>query len=1036
LGTLNINKLKKKLLYIVFIAIYHISKSQCTIINSNDVDYCGLNNIQLQASVPSGNCSFIWYNQQVNGTILHRGCNYPINNINCEEFNYYVEDTASYLGENVIAGYSRSDVTLGADQSGRWEGNYFRTFFTTTKLMRFNSVRLHFDRRNFDCNGNRITVRVIEENGTSHSFPVYVPCGNGIENSSVNMNLDIPPGNHEIRIEGAINLIRYYNNNPNVNYSSTGPLYYNEGLHITGNAQANNIYGGIFDWDVTFKNPCPRARVRVYSSCPTIEICNNGIDDDCDGLIDCDDPDCGNFGNCDNYNYTNVHQTNSILICKGDNIIIRGNSLNNGVWRGENMTVLNDSTIRAYPSTTTTYYYYQDDGYIRGDNLVVNGDFENGNVGFNSNYTPSCLRDLGEGRYCVNNNPRNVHTGFANCTDHTSNNGNMLVANGGPVLNQKIWCQNIVTEPNTIYEFSAWMTAVVGLRLPIFQFQVNNQLIGGTLNITKSNCAWENYNSLWNSGLTTNAEICIVNRNNAAGGNDFAIDDITFYKQIPVRTQSDSITVVVENCVNTCEVSLNKAPINVCLNDSVNLNSLIISSPGNGIWRIDSFPSPLSASINNHNLINYFSTNSNTNTGTYKLILESNFNNEICKDSLYINVYSNPIVNLGEDRTICQNDPNEIFDAGIFSSYDWYMDANGNNPTFESNLAGEYAVRVTDVNGCQAKDTVILNVNFCPINLINPDTLRICLGDSTNIQAKFLQNASWTGSNFRMVNDSTIWAKPTQNTWYYYGASGGYARGANMIINGDFENGMQNFTSEYQADCNPPIYPRQYCVDNNPNRYYGGFSNCGDHSTGNGNMMIVDGTTIAGQEVWCQNVPVTPSTDYEFSAWITSIFAPNPAILLFEINGNLIGSPLNANVNTCDWENYAATWNSGLNVNARICLLNNNIQANGNDFALDDIEFVPIQYLPNQMDSVFVIVNNNPIVNLGPDVTICQNDSIELNAGNFMSYQWYINGSGNQQFENAKIRGKYAVRVTDINGCEGKDTIELSLQTCLDNLIS
>ncbi|MFK7807458.1 MAG: CSLREA domain-containing protein, partial [Saprospiraceae bacterium] len=32
----------------------------------------------------------------------------------------------------------------------------------------------------------------------------------------------------------------------------------------------------------------------AYTACiPMVEICNNGIDDDCDGLIDCADPDCG-----------------------------------------------------------------------------------------------------------------------------------------------------------------------------------------------------------------------------------------------------------------------------------------------------------------------------------------------------------------------------------------------------------------------------------------------------------------------------------------------------------------------------------------------------------------------------------------------------------------------------------------------------------------------------------------------------------------------------------------------------------------------
>lgn len=31
---------------------------------------------------------------------------------------------------------------------------------------------------------------------------------------------------------------------------------------------------------------------------PKVEICNNGIDDDGDGFVDCEDLDCSNFPGC------------------------------------------------------------------------------------------------------------------------------------------------------------------------------------------------------------------------------------------------------------------------------------------------------------------------------------------------------------------------------------------------------------------------------------------------------------------------------------------------------------------------------------------------------------------------------------------------------------------------------------------------------------------------------------------------------------------------------------------------------------------
>ena len=57
-------------------------------------------------------------------------------------------------------------------------------------------------------------------------------------------------------------------------------------------------------------------RVRNVSGCTTaytsnpvmldlgncIEICNNGIDDDDDGQVDCDDPDCKNVGTLNSIN--------------------------------------------------------------------------------------------------------------------------------------------------------------------------------------------------------------------------------------------------------------------------------------------------------------------------------------------------------------------------------------------------------------------------------------------------------------------------------------------------------------------------------------------------------------------------------------------------------------------------------------------------------------------------------------------------------------------------------------------------------------
>jgi hypothetical protein len=164
--------------------------------------------------------------------------------------------------------------------------------------------------------------------------------------------------------------------------------------------------------------------------------------------------------------------------------------------------------------------------------LIVNGTFESGNTGFSSDYTyvvdiPGNQMEMyPEGTYTVINNPNLVHNGFAACSDHTSGSGNMMVVNGAANL-QDIWCQTISVSPNTYYNVAAWVASVNPSSPAQLQFSINGTPIGNIVNAPSSNCTWTPFNAVWNSGSNSTATICILNLNTAAGGNDFAIDDIS-----------------------------------------------------------------------------------------------------------------------------------------------------------------------------------------------------------------------------------------------------------------------------------------------------------------------------------------------------------------------------------------------------------------------------------------------------------------------------------------------------------------------------
>lgn len=77
-------------------------------------------------------------------------------------------------------------------------------------------------------------------------------------------------------------------------------------------------------------------------------------------------------------------------------------------------------------------------------------------------------------------------------------------------------------------------------------------------------------------------------------------------------------------------------------------------------------------------------------------------------------------------------------------------------------------------------------------------------------------------------------------------------------------------------------------------------------------------------------------------------------------------------------------------------------------------------------DDVAVVINPNPVVNLGNNVTSCSNQTVTLNAGNgFVSYDW-SNGATTQTI-NPTNTGNYIVNVLDNNGCVGTDTVFVTI---------
>ena len=193
-----------------------------------------------------------------------------------------------------------------------------------------------------------------------------------------------------------------------------------------------------------------------------------------------------------------------------------------------------------------------------------------------------------------------------------------------------------------------------------------------------------------------------------------------------------------------------------------------------------------------------------------------------------------------------------------------------------------------------------------------------------------------------------------------------------MVVNGDFENGASGFTSDYIPGTGGSwgllSNPGQYAISTNPNLVHNNFYYCGDHTSGSGQMYIANGSDLANTIVWSQTIPVVQNTNYNFSAWVSSVEnTGNPAILQFFVNNIQIGNVFSPTTTGCDWSQFYNLWNSGSNTSAVITIKNQNIDGGGNDFAMDDITFT--SYCTNS-DSI-VVQFDTTTISAGSDLTFC-----------------------------------------------------------------
>lgn len=471
-------------------------------------------------------------------------------------------------------------------------------------------------------------------------------------------------------------------------------------------------------------------------------------------------------------------------ICFGESITLdAGSGYDSYLWQdgSENQTFTVNTSGTYYVTTTEIDF---------SNNLVVNGDFEQGDTGFTTDYDLGVGGAFGPlsdpGTYAISTSPSNVHNNFSNCGDQTTGNGNMFIANGADVPNTNVWCQDIIVSTNTNYIFSTWVTnALNDNNVSILQFSINGSQIGDDFSPTPFGCDWQQFNATWNSGTNTTAEICILNQNTGGGGNDFALDDIFFSPvcvytdTVEIQISNEPTTTFIESCTNiaseagtfidtilnnfgcdsiysTTELTFIDAEENIISIECTNDESLA------GTFTDTIFNSLGCDSLYNITEVNFvdLSTQTLTLEGcdsvriggiTYyeNFLSEDTILSALGCDSLIevlsITVNESPVADAGEDETILQGESTTLTAFGG-TEYNWnWIGGNSTEMSFEvsPDATTEYIVTVTE-NNCSDVDTVTIFVEKSGLEILIPNAFSPN-GDGTNdvfqiVNAEFFNN--------------------------------------------------------------------------------------------------------------------------------------------------------------------------------------------------------------------------------------------------------------------------------------------------------
>jgi len=369
-----------------------------------------------------------------------------------------------------------------------------------------------------------------------------------------------------------------------------------------------------------------------------------------------------------------------------------------------------------------------------------------------------------------------------------------------------------------------------------------------------------------------------------------------------------------------------------------------------------------------------------TTSGQYYVDITSP-NGCVSSDTINIDIYSQPSSGLPDTLEVC-SDTGFVLASTPFAQTRW--NTGDTTSSISVNTSGRYSVAITDSFGCSSTDFIQLTIHSLPAVYAGRDTLHC--GDTVSITASGANSYVWN------TNDSTNTILAT--------ASGNY------IVRGQDLNGCINSDTIAVDLVDIPLpnlgNDSTFCASSillNPGNYANYMWNTGTStstllaaSSGTFSVSVVDSNGCIGNDTIILQINSLP-------------------VVYLGRDTSFCENTLQLDAGTFS----TTTWSTGstaqsINVNSSGVYSVTVTDSNG----------------CAAVDSIVIVVYDNPILNLDKDTAFC-GDSLLLALAPGNKYVWSTGDT--LSFTTINSSGDYWLSVTDSNGCTTSDTIHVTLLT-------